>query len=68
LCKEFQLDKSGSYTKSLDAKFQEFRNSENKKIRIDWDIWSGFSVTALTSESEGLVNEIGHWLKNNYSK
>jgi len=67
LCKKFQLKKSGNYVKSLDEKFQEYRNSDGR-VSIDWDIWSGFAVTALTPESESLVKNIGNWLREKYDK
>jgi len=65
LCRNFKLKKSGEYVKGLDEKFQEFSNSDGK-VSIDWDTWSGFTVTALTSESELLVEKMGAWLKQKY--
>ncbi|RPI58578.1 MAG: hypothetical protein EHM48_10005 [Planctomycetaceae bacterium] len=37
--------------------FQEFE-SDGKTISLDWDIWSGFMVTASTSQAEELVQQI----------
>ena len=36
-------------------------------VSIDWDTWSGFSVTALDSDSEQLVSNIARYLKSNIS-
>ena len=66
LCREFHLKKSGPYVKSFDEKFQKFSNNDGQ-VSIDWDTWSGFTVTALTSESEPLVRNMGVWLKEKYS-
>lgn len=65
LCRHFRLKKSSEYVKNLEEKFQVFCNSEGK-VSIDWDVWSGFSVTALNNESEGLVRKIGDWLNKKY--
>ena len=66
LCKEFSLNKAGDYKRGLDSKFQDFSGAEGK-VSIEWDNWSGFSVVALDSESEPLVDDIRCWLKGRYS-
>lgn len=63
--RKFHLQKDGEYTKGLNEKFQKFLNA-NGSVSIDWDIWSGFTVTALNSESESLVEEIGVYLREKY--
>ena len=66
LTRRFKLRKSGSYVKGLDEKFQKF-SCDKGNVTIDWDIWSGFIVTALDAESEALVREIGDYLKSKYA-
>ena len=65
LCRKFGLKKSGEYTTGLDEKFQEFSSADGT-VSIEWDIWSGFTVTALDSDSEVLVEKVGVWLKDKY--
>ncbi len=65
LCREFELRKNSEYVKGLNEKFQVFVNSDGI-VSIDWDTWSGFTVTALNSESEPLVKKTGEWLNKKY--
>lgn len=41
--------------------FQEYRRGE-LTVGLEWDIWSGFMVTAPSAESEPLVQEVADWL------
>jgi hypothetical protein len=67
LKRKFGLKKSTTLTSTVEERFQEYSKDENQ-VSIDWDVWSGFMVTALTAESEGLVQEIGDWLKTKYCR
>jgi len=66
LKRKFKLKKRGVLNKTFDEKFQEYEK-DGVSVSIDWDIWSGFTVTALTPESESIVNEIGEYLEKKYT-
>jgi len=66
LTRHFNLKKSSPYIKVLEEKFQNF-SGDKGNVSIDWDVWSGFVVTALNTESEPLVREIGDYLKGRYA-
>lgn len=65
LTRRFKLKKSSPYIKVLDERFQNF-SGDRGNVSIEWDILSGFVVTALNTESEPLVREIGGYLKGRY--
>lgn len=67
LKKSFSLKKKTKTIISLDERFQEFY-SKTGSISVDWDNWNGFTVTALSKESEHLVQEIQEFLQNKYGK
>jgi hypothetical protein len=63
--RKFGLKKSSEFTSTIEEQFQEYMKDGNR-VSLDWDVWSGFTVTALTGESESLVQEVGDWLKIKY--
>lgn len=63
--KKFNLTKQGSLNQTLDEKFQKYEK-DGALLSIDWDIWSGFVVTALNEKSKDLVTEIGKYLQQKY--
>lgn len=65
ICRKFNLIKSSDFTNGINEKFQEYMIDDNR-ISIEWDSWSGFTVTAKHKSSEKLVREIGEWLKYKY--
>ena len=65
LKRKFGLKQSSKFIATMDEKFQEY-STDGMTVSIDWDTWSGFMVTALTTESEPLVRDIGDWLKQKY--
>ena len=64
--RKFKLKRCGDFNKTFDEKFQEYEK-DGTNVSIDWDIWSGFTVTALEPESEKIVNEIGKYLEEKYN-
>jgi len=66
LIRKFGLKKRGDLNKTLDEKFQVYEK-DGASISVDWDVWSGFTVTAIDSESENIVNEIGKYLERKYT-
>jgi hypothetical protein len=48
-------------TNGFDIVFQDYRRGE-EVVGLEWDNWSGFIVTAKTTASESLVQDIGRWL------
>ena len=62
--KEFNLKKKGPLTKGLDEEFQKYTDG-NSNISIDWDIWSGFCVTAENDNAEVLLKKIEKYLRDN---
>ncbi len=65
ITRRYGLRKRGPYVKGLDERFQEFRK-DWQLINIDWDVWSGFTVTAVNQQAEPLVADIGNYLKAKY--
>ena len=62
IVEEFHLSSGGPFvTNGADVLLSDFRSGE-QIVGLDWDIWSGFIVTAKTVESEPLVRAIGAWL------
>ncbi len=66
LIKKFHLEKKTDAFQGATEKFQIY-SSEDAEISIDWDNWSGFTVTALNAKSDRLVLDIANFLnkKNN---
>ena len=64
--KEFNLEKIGPLTKGMDEEFQKYTDG-NSNLSIDWDIWSGFSVTAEDEKAEALLIKIEKYLKEHMS-
>jgi hypothetical protein len=48
-------------TNAVDIVFQDYRRGE-EVVGLEWDNWSGFMVTAKTTASDSLVQDIGGWL------
>ncbi len=46
----------------LDVAFMDYRRNE-QLVELAWDNWSGFIVTAKTTDSQPLVREIASWLQ-----
>ena len=64
LAKRFGLFPLGLTIGTPDEVFQTlFRG--RKRIGIEWDIWSGFTVVAKNTHSETLVREIAEYCENN---
>ena len=49
-----------SFGAGLDQVFLDVRRGEHV-VELAWDIWSGFTVVAKTTDSESLVREIADW-------
>ena len=62
LAKKFGLLPIGITVNGPDEAFQTFAKGL-KRIGIEWDIWSGFSVVAKSESAEELVKEIGQHLE-----
>jgi hypothetical protein len=62
----FSLRTCGALTDSMDEIFQEYTDGDYS-ISIEWDIWTGFSVRALSSDSDSLVKDIHFYLDQHYS-
>lgn len=67
LRKKFKLKGKSNTVITFDERFQELLCKE-AKVSIDWDIWSGFTVTSLNNESELLVKKIREYLKAEYAQ
>jgi len=65
LKRKFKLTKVSVLTSTVEEQFQQYEY-DGKCVGIDWDIWSGFTVTALSPESESIVKEIGNYLEKKY--
>jgi hypothetical protein len=65
IAKKFSLKKAGERVETVNEKFQSY-SGENGSVSVGWDNWSGLTVTALNSDSESLVLNIGEYLKNKY--
>jgi hypothetical protein len=48
-------------TNGCDIVFQDYRRDE-QVVGLEWDNWSGFTVTAKTLASESLVRDMACWL------
>ncbi len=51
-----------SFGTGLDVVFMDYRRYE-QLVELAWDNWSGFIVTAKSTDSEPLVREIASWLQ-----
>jgi len=63
--KAFKLKTKSKTVATFDEKFQEL-SCKAGEVGIDWDVWSGFTVTSLNNESDSLVKKIQEYLKSNY--
>lgn len=53
-----------SLAAGLNAVFMDYRRGE-QVVEMAWDNWTGFTVVAMTTNSESLVREIAAWLLQN---
>ena len=68
ICQEitvaFNLESDGKLvTNAVDIAFKDF-NSPLGPVQMAWDNWSGFTVTAMTHESEPIIERIYDWFAN----
>jgi hypothetical protein len=65
IIKQFQLKSVSDEQSTVNEIFQSYISSKGK-ISIDWDNWSGLTVTALNKESEELLLKIEQFLRDKY--
>ena len=51
----------------MPEKLRSYASSQGE-VAIDWDNWSGFTVTALDVNSEDLVLDIGRYLNDKWGE
>ena len=64
---QFSLKPINNTVEGLNESFQNFESLDGKYISIDWDNWSGFTITALNKKSEEFLLSIGEYLKKKYT-
>lgn len=57
----FNLTSTSNFVVGLDQMFENYSDGQCS-VGMDWDIWSGFIVTAHSKEAEPLVKAIGVFL------
>jgi len=65
IIKQFQLKSVSDEQSTVNEIFQSYISFKGK-ISIDWDNWSGLTVTALNKESEELLLKIEQFLRDKY--
>jgi hypothetical protein len=58
---EFRLTATSDFVLGLDAMFRDYTDGA-VTIGLEWDIWSGFIVTAKQPDAESLVRRIAAFL------
>jgi hypothetical protein len=58
---KFHLTADGELIVGPDQMFWEFR-FDGHLVELAWDIWMGFTVTAMSPDAESLVREIAEWI------
>lgn len=66
IARKFSLNKKDAIN-SVPEKLRSYASSQGE-VAIDWDNWSGFTVTALDVNSEDLVLDIGRYLNDKWGE
>lgn len=61
VAERFELVPAGPATVGLDVAFREYAAGPHR-VSLEWDIWMGFQVVALSPDSEALVERIAGFL------
>ena len=67
ICRLFQLSSAGEYVWCEQGSYHKFTHGRCN-LSMDWGHDNGFTVTALSPDSEPLVKDIGQWLQQKYRK
>jgi len=62
IVKKFDLKPLSLKVTGLDEIFQDFI-LDNKKVALEWNIWSGYSIYSKNINAESLVLKIGNFVK-----
>ena len=65
IVERYELKPVSEVTRGLDEKFQDFAK-DNKVVGLEWDIWSGYIVTAKVPMADDLVREIASFVSERY--
>lgn len=60
--KHFLLEPRTERVQGLDEMFQQFKRG-NIELKLEWDIWSGFSVTAVSADAEHFIRRVASFVK-----
>ena len=63
----FKLISHTKLVNGIDEIFQEFK-TDNKIVSLEWDNWSGYSVVAINSLAEDLLEDICKFIEDYISK
>jgi hypothetical protein len=63
--KHFNLEENKEIVRGLDVVFHEFKLSK-AIISLEWDNWSGYTVTAINVEAEPLARDIAAFINDKY--